>query len=250
MKIRFYTLIILFVFAVASMSAFSNETLHYVISYKWGLVHKDTGDATLTLKNNGDYANIMLTARTKSWADKVFTVRDTLMSKVKTVGFKPVSYTKISHEGSTNAKDVITYTHSSNKVSATCNRYKEKKGKVTKSTKNMSATGEVYDMLSIFYYLRTVDYGALSSGETLSTTLFSGSKVEIVKIKNLGIETITLRDKSKRETYHIRFSFTTEGKKKSGADMDTWITTDQSHIPVMLTADLSIGKVKCYYVAK
>ncbi|MDE6340510.1 MAG: hypothetical protein K2K97_12125, partial [Muribaculaceae bacterium] len=35
-------------------SGFSNESLHYVISYKWGLIHKDAGDATLSLHRNGN----------------------------------------------------------------------------------------------------------------------------------------------------------------------------------------------------
>ena len=30
----------------AYASTFSNETLHYVITYKWGLVQKDAGEAT------------------------------------------------------------------------------------------------------------------------------------------------------------------------------------------------------------
>lgn len=33
---------------------FKDETLNYVISYKWGLIHKDAGEATLKLRNSGN----------------------------------------------------------------------------------------------------------------------------------------------------------------------------------------------------
>ena len=76
---------------------FQNEDLHYVISYKWGLIHKDAGDATLSLRRHGDNYNIMLAAKTKPWADKIYQVRDTLKGVVRVSDLKPLSYTKITH---------------------------------------------------------------------------------------------------------------------------------------------------------
>ena len=69
--------------AYATMKAdtkFADETLHYVITYKWGLITKDSGDATLSLKNQGSRYYIKLTGKTRPWADDLFQVRDTLVS--------------------------------------------------------------------------------------------------------------------------------------------------------------------------
>ena len=77
---------------------FSDETLHYVISYKWGLIHKDAGEATLVLKNSGNHYSISLYGKTKPWADNFYQVRDTLLGKIRKEGFKPLSYSKIAHE--------------------------------------------------------------------------------------------------------------------------------------------------------
>ncbi|MDE6446995.1 MAG: DUF3108 domain-containing protein, partial [Muribaculaceae bacterium] len=58
----------------------ASETLHYVITYKWGLIHKEAGTASLSMRESGGTSHLTLTARTKPWADKVFCVRDTLIS--------------------------------------------------------------------------------------------------------------------------------------------------------------------------
>lgn len=232
----------------ASASGFNNEKLHYVISYKWGVIHKDAGEATLSLHRSGSNYNIVLTARTKPWADRIFTVRDTLLSTVSIAGFKPLRYQKISHEGGKYGKDDITYTYSSSGVKGHCKRYRDKKGKISSSEKQLAVQGSAYDMLSIFYYLRLIDYSKLDKGQRIRTNVFSGSKSEIITVRSLGKEMVKMRNGSKREAYHIRFNFTTGGKKKSSADMDTWISTDSAHIPLMLTGSLPVGQVRCYLV--
>lgn len=229
----------------------ADENLHYVISYKWGMIHKDAGEAVLSLRNSGDNYSLRLTAKTKPWADKFFQVRDTLIGKVNKNTFHPSNYTKISHEGGKYGKDQITFLYNGNQVTGTCTRYKEdKKGKISRSSKTLRASGPVFDMLSIFYYLRQIDYSALEKGEKVKATIFSGSKAETITIRSLGKEKIKLRNKTEREAYHIKFNFTSEGKKKSSEDIDTWISTDSSHIPLYLTGSLPVGQVRVYYLPK
>jgi len=232
----------------AQASGFSNESLHYVITYKWGLIHKEVANATLSLHNQDNNYVMTLTAKTKPWADKIFEVRDTLRSVARKDGFKPTSYTKISHEDGKYAKDVINYTYSGKTVIGSSKRFRIKNGQTTESEASMHTQGAAYDMLSIFYYLRMIDYSKLAAGQVLKTTVFSGLKSETVTVRSLGVETITLRDKSKRSAYKIKFKFTSKGKKKSSDDIDCWISNDSQHIPLMLIGKLPIGHVRVYFV--
>lgn len=253
-RIKKSSILILFVVSLfyhlsATATGINDEKLHYVISYKWGMIHKDAGEATLTLRNKGKNYELMLSAKTKPWADKFYQVRDTLLGTIRKNDFKALNYTKIAHENGKYGKDVITYKYTGNNITGTCNRFKRnKKGEISTSTKTLTASGPVYDMLSIFYYLRELDYSNLSKGKVYKATVFSGSKAETISIHLLGKEKIKLRNKSEREAYHIRFNFTTEGKKKSSDDMDTWISTDSSHIPLYLTGSLPVGQVRAYYI--
>ena len=125
-------------------------------------------------------------------------------------------------------------------------RMKEGASKVTENT--LTASGPVYDMLSVFYYLRKLDYGQLSRNKIYTATVFSGNKKETIRIHCLGKKKLKLKDKSEREAWHIRFNFTQEGGRKSSDDMDTWISTDVAHIPLYLVGKLPVGEVRAYYL--
>lgn len=234
----------------AGAANFANETLHYVISYKWGLIHKDAAEATLSLRNSGNSCNISLAARTRPWADKFFEVRDTLKATVLQENFRPKSYTKISHEGGRYSRDHIVYSFGGSSVKGDVTRHKQDKKtkKINVTTKTLASTGPTYDMLSVFYYLRLLNFDKLKKGTLYKVSIFSGSKVETLTIRMHGIETIKLRNKEKREAYRLSFTFTTGGKKKSSDDINTWISTDSSHIPLYLTGKLPLGEVRAYYI--
>lgn len=229
-------------------SPFSNETLRYVISYKWGLIHKDAGEATLSLRRHGDTYSVMLAAKTKPWADKIYRVRDTLQGNIRVHDLKPLSYTKITHEKDKYARDDIKYTISGATTIGRARQLRFKNGMPHTKERKLSATGPVYDMLSVFYYLRKLDYSQLNKNKIYTATVFSGSKKETVRIRSLGIEKLKLKNKTQREAYHIRFNFTSDGGKKTSDDIDTWISTDTSHIPLYLVGSLPIGEVRAYFV--
>lgn len=236
---------------ISHAATFSNETLHYVISYKWGMIHKDAGDATLTLRKKGNTYETMLAARTRPWADKFYQVRDTLLCTMDRSDLAPVSYHKITHEKGKHKRDVINYIQSRGITKGDVVKYRNNDGKWTARKSSLTASGPVFDMLSIFYYLRTLDYDRLSKGNYVyKATVFSGSKSETISIRCLGREKIKLRDKTVREAYKIRFNFTTGGGTKSSDDMDTWISTDSKHIPLYLVGKLPVGEVRAYFTGQ
>lgn len=243
-------MLILFATFVAACSAyeFSNERLNYVISYKWGLIHKDAGTASLTLQRSGSHYNVMLDARTKPWADKFYRVRDTLMATMRTVDLRPISYTKITHEKDQNDRDEVKYTTFKTVTRGDVTRYRNRNGKETVTRNKLTASGPVFDMLSVFYYLRSLDYDKLKHrNQVYKATVFSGSKSETITIRSLGRQKIKLKDKTTREAIRIRFNFTQHGGTKSSEDIDCWISTDAAHIPLYVVGKLPIGEVRAYY---
>ncbi len=245
-----YLLIFLFIsfLNVPSRAAgLSNESLNYVITYKWGLIHKDAGEATLSLNRQGNGYKATLVARTKPWADKFYKVRDTLTSTMN-ADFSPKRYIKINHEKNRYSLDRIDFTKAGGKVSGNAMKVREKdNGQITTEQVIKSDATVAFDMLSVFYYLRTLNFYELINGKTEHVIIFSGFKSETVTIHCLGKERIQLRDKSYKEAYHIRFTFTSGGGKKSSDEMNTWISTDPSHIPLYLVGKLPVGEVRVYY---
>lgn len=236
------------IFGFAAGNEFGNETLNYKVMYKWGLVNKQAGRATLSIKNVGDQYRCLLTARSETWADKFFKVRDTLQSDIRRQGFKPLKYTKIAHEGDEYKHDVVNYSYDGARTIGDCVRRKwDKKGNLkVNETRRLEAYGTTVDMLSSFYYMRGLDYEKWDPGHVIAINIYSGKQKELLTIKYLGIADVEDEGRNYR-CYHIRFQFTGNGGKKTSDDMDAWITADARRIPVKLEGKLKVGTVRCFY---
>ncbi len=226
---------------------FADETLHYKVMYKWGLINKNAGDVTITLRNAPEIYNARLTAKSAPWADKFYRVRDTLNAKIIKNGLQPTFYEKISHEGSEDKHDQVKYKRDHHNVSADCIRRKWKNGKlVTDETRALQATGTTVDMLTAFYYMRRLPFDSWQPGHVLTINIFSGKRKELLTIKYLGKEDIKT-DFGTKPCYHISFIFTSDGRTRTSDDMEAWISTAPDRIPYRLEGKLPVGKVKCFY---
>lgn len=233
-------------FVPASAIDLLDEDLNYVITYKWGLINKDAATAVLSLRNDGQYYQAKLAASTLPWADKVLMVRDTLISTMNRPSCLPVEYQKITHEGSRYGNDVVKFVTSGNNATGYATRLRSKNnGPVSKSDTTLHAKSPALDMLSVFYYLRTLDFASKSPGATVDVSILSGKSAEKLSVAYKGIETISVNNKT-YTTFHLVFSFTMKGQVSSDA-MDTWITVDNSRIPVKLEGALPLGKVRAFY---
>lgn len=229
--------------------SFDDEMVTYRVMYKWGLINTQAGNATLTITNKGDNYITKLTARSEPWADKYYMVRDTLNGVIKKNGFLPMFYEKKAHEGSVFKHDIVKYSRSGNKVYGYCTRIERDKDETSGGKKEhiISGIGTTVDMLSVFYYMRAVDYPKMKKGEEIKLNIFSGKFKEFLTIKYLGVENVKFDDESIRKCYHITFTFTQDGDTKTSDDMDAWISVEPHRIPLKLEGTLTVGKVQCFY---
>jgi len=222
---------------------YTNETLHYDVVYHWGMIWKHAADASLSIRktNSGYYSQLV--GKTRSWADKVYPTRDTLKCTMNSK-MQPLKYEKLTHEKNYYARDVVNFSYNYSNTSANCVRYREGKepAKVT-----LSAKCQAYDMVSVFYMLRDLNFDQMSVNKPITTIIFSGKRKEQLTIRYQGKESIKMRNGTKRDAYHIVFKFTQEGGKKSSDDIDAYMSTDSQRIPLLLVGHLPVGEVKCYY---
>ncbi len=245
---RFLTYLTLLAACLTAVAAnFADETLHYKVMFKWGLINKQAGTVAINLTNTPDQYVGRLTAKSASWADKFYRVRDTLNCRINKEGFESVFYETISHEGNEDKHDVVRYRRQDATVFGDCSRLVKKDGKITKDEKRtLAATGTTVDMLTAFYYMRSLPFDQWQSGHVVTINIFSGKRKELLTIKYLGTETVKYDGKS-YPCYHISFIFTSDGRKKTSDDMDAWISTSHDRIPVKLEGKLPVGKVRCFY---
>lgn len=233
-------------FAGLRAANFADETLHYKVMYKWGLINKKAGDVEIKLQSQGDRYLAELTAASAPWADKIYCVRDTLRSEIIKNGLKPVIYEKFAHEGSDDKYDRVRYRRQGATVIGDCYRLAYKKGQLKRDeTRTLEATGTTVDMLTAFYYMRQLPFSQWEPGHVLTINIFSGKQQELLTIKYHGAEAVETDGKT-YDCYKITFIFTSNGKKKTSDDMMAWIDTSNL-VPIKLEGKLPIGSVRCYF---
>lgn len=227
------------------------ETLEYKVIFRWGLINKTAGRATITLAKGADHYISQLTARNEPWADHIYKVRDTLNGRMALEGFRPLFYEKIANEGSERKHDVVEYDYGSpGVVKADCIRKVWKKGKIfIDETRTLESNRHAVDMLTAFYYLRTLPYGQLKKDEEVVVDIFSGKRKEKLSFVYHGIEDAEVNG-VKEKAHHVTFRFTGKGGKKTSDDMDAWVSADERRVPIRLSGKLAVGKVHCELVSK
>lgn len=232
--------------AGAQNSSIPTETLSYKVMFKWGLINKKAGWARLSYTPNGATAYAVLHAGSEPWADKIYYLRDTLTSTIDTRTMTPNYYERVANEDGKYSRDVVKFTRNGQNISASTERYRRAKpgAELKTTTGTLEAQGVTVDMVSAFYYVRTMPFDRMETGQQRIINIFSAKKKERLTITYQGRETIKIDGKS-YDTYHIRFRFTTEGSKKSSDDIDTWVEVAEPHRPVKLEGRLKIGKIMC-----
>ena len=254
MKFRLLSIsliVLLSTFLSASARTFDNEQLRYKVLYRWGLINKTAGYATLRmLPGGGETCTAQLTAASEPWADHFYKVRDTLTSVMNRADYTPRFYEKIAHEGTELKHDIVRFSKKGYTSTGDCVRKVWKKGKQkVDEARTLTARGTTVDMLTSFYYMRTLPYEQWKSGHKEELNIYSGKRKELLTITYHGIDDVETENHSFR-CYHITFTFTSDDRKKTSDDMDAWITTDSRRLPVRLEGTLPVGKVHCLYTGK
>lgn len=138
------------------------------------------------------------------------------------------------------------YSYNGENVTGVCHRTKIRDGNTKRTTFKATVRGKTFDMLSIFYYIRSLDYATMTKGKKIKVNVLSGSSPEVVTIKNLGIENASVPGGKTYRCYHVQFTFTTDRGKSVSEPMDTWLTVADEHVPVKLVGTLPVGKIRAF----
>lgn len=101
----------------------------------------------------------------------------------------------------------------------------------------------VQDMLSAFYYARTMDLDTFTFGDTLTVETFVDGKLWPLQCKYVGDEDVTV---DAGEFTCMKFApIVQKGRVfKEEDDLSVWITKDKNRIPVLAQAKIMVGSIK------
>jgi len=210
----------------------SGEKVSYRIHY--GLMN--AGTATLSVLDSpykfGNRAAYHVIGEGKSLGtfDWFFRVRDKYETYIDKEGIFPYRFVRNCDEGGYH-------------VNQEYNFIPEKKAYTDHKGNSYLTPGFVQDMLSAYFYARTIDYSGAKYGDIYTIMTLVDGEIFPLKMKFIGRETVEV-DAGKFRC--IRFAPVVQKGRvfKKEEDLSVWISDDANHIPIFAKAKIVVGSIK------
>lgn len=223
----------------------AGEKLNYQLYFNWQFIWIKAGTATIeiqpaTWQGNSAYRASLITRGSKR-TDKLFMMRDTLLSYVST-DLMPLSYHKGALEGKRYYIDDARFSYSGGKQHVS-QHFVSHEGKIR--TNEWSGTDCVFDMITMVLRARSFDPSDYREGQHIKFRMADGCKIKD--------ETLIFRGRKKFKmestgiTYRcLVFSFVEYKNGKEKEVITFYITDDLNHMPVRLDMFLRFGTAKAF----
>lgn len=223
----------------------SGETLKCNFYFNWKFIWVKAGGASLIIRDtifNGQKAQYMsLLSSTNSTADAFFRMRDTLTT-IFTPDLRPLYYRKASAEGKRYYLNQVWYSYPEDKNGKVKVSQYFRRDQEPPQYKEEFADGQVYDMMSLLAYARTLDFASLKKGERLTFPVATGKRIEPQHLIYRGKKRTKSDDGNDYDC--IIVSLVTEKDGKEREIVNFHVTDDDNHLPILLDLVLNFGSAK------
>ncbi|WP_026461657.1 DUF3108 domain-containing protein [Adhaeribacter aquaticus] len=224
-----------------SQNAFTRgEVLNYKVHY--GVIN--AADAVINIDEDMNWVNnrpcykATVFGKTTGSFDYFLRIRDTWRTYIDTASILPQHFYQNIEENKYRKTEKITFDHSKNV--AVVERIKVKEPRKAETFK---IPDNVQDIVSGFYYLRTLDFNKYRNGDVIKVKGFFDNEVFDMDVIFKGRETVA----TKAGTFQA-FKLVPrmpDNKLFAGENaISVYLSDDKNKIPVLIKADMFVGAVK------
>ncbi|NDV54127.1 DUF3108 domain-containing protein [Parabacteroides sp. 52] len=223
----------------------TGEVLTYDMYFKYGILYTKAGTSSLSVTDDtyagNDAYRMTLEAKSGGIAKSFFSMSDTLSSWM-TKKLVPLAYAKDAHENGdyTNERAVYTYLPEGGVSLRNINIRNEK----LRYDTTLVSDNCMYDMLSIVYYARTLEYATMKKGDKKTVSFFSGRKKVDMDIEYHGVEKVSANDGKKYNCIKLVLMMNERAFEDKNEAMKVFITNDYNRIPVRIDSKLKVGSTR------
>ena len=213
----------------------SGETLRYRIHY--GILNAGTATLTTvkTTYKGQPHFYVKGYGKTTGAVRAFFKVEDNYESFINYNTGLPSFYVRNVKEGTYTQHFETVFNHNSQTLYLT-----DKEKNTTQSIKTVAG---VQDMLSAFYYLRSLDDSELKVGSVKKLSVWIDDELFPFQIKVVGTENVKTRF-GYINTLKIVPQVMSGRVFKDKEGVTLWVSNDKNHIPIAIKAELAVGSLK------
>lgn len=209
----------------------TSEVLEYRVHYGFLSAGEAKLEVMPELKPMGNRTcyHVVGTGKSVGAFDWFFKVRDNYESYIDTQSLAPWLFIRNVNEGGYKINQQVVF-----------NQYQKT---AASQKKTITVPENVQDLVSAFYYARTLDYSKAKEGDTFSFQAYLDDEAFPMSLKFVGRETIkTGLGKFKCLKFHPQLL---EGRVfKDKDDMTIWVTDDVNKVVIRAEAEILVGSIK------
>ena len=250
---KFSTLFLMLVIAlqvysqckIENKSFQAGEETEYDLYVKMGFLSTKGGLAKMktiaTTYEGKDAYKMTMTSSTKGMARKIFRMDDTLscyMSKEMV----PLAYLKDAHEGGDYTRERVGYSYPGNGL-VTVRTVRHKNGDF-KFDESLTFKNCTYDLMSVVFFARTLDFSKLKSGTPVTLDFVSGKKKRNMQVRYDGTEKIKANNNVKYSCIKLTLRIADDAFEDEKDAMKVYITDDDNRMIVKMESKLNFGSTQ------
>lgn len=197
------------------------------------------------LLNNRYCYRVDIKGKTSGVGGALVTVNDEWRSYIDTASFIPHRFYRNIEEGDFRRKELTDFDPSSNTAVMKFEQFSAKEKDESKKKKNtvkVNVPDYVQDIVSGYYYLRTIGFNTLSIGEVVTVPGILEDKLYNLKVRFLGKD-VTRTKFGKINAFKLVPIMPENGLFSGESSVRFWVSDDKNRVPVRIEADMFIGKV-------
>lgn len=226
---------------IPNQSFTKGETLNYKVHY--GLIN--AAEATIVLSDDLHRVNerpcykATVTGRTTGSFDFFLRIRDTWRSYIDTTSILPQKFFRNIEEGNYRKKEIVDFDHERDMAMVES----RKKDKDTPRRGTYKVPDNIQDIVSGFYFLRTINYDQRRPGEIIKVKGFFDDKVFDMDVVYKGREVVETKAGDIR-VLHLVPKMPSNKLFRGENAISVYLSDDLNKIPVLIQAEMFVGAVK------
>ena len=219
---------------VVNTSFGPGEHLEYRVHYGFLNAAEAIVDVSPTLYkvNNRPCYRVNVDARTTGAFDLVTRIRDTWRSYIDTSAILPQKFYSNLQENSYRKEENITFNHEMNTVKA-----EERTEKDT-----FKVPENIHDLISGYYFLRTIDFNRLSSGQVIEVPAFYDDTIYNMKVRYRGKDVVKTKN-GKINVIKMNPVLPANKLFKEEESIRIFVSDDANKVPIKVEVDFFVGSM-------
>jgi hypothetical protein len=188
---------------------------------------------SVTMVNNRPCFRINVSGRTVGPFDLISKVRDNWRTYVDTTAILPQMFTQSIQENKYRKEETIVFNHDNDQAVST----------IKNQTKSYAVPNNIHDIISGYFFLRTINFDKISEGEIIEVPTFFDGEVYKLRVRYVGKDVIKTKF---GKTRVLRLNPLIPDNKlfKGEGAVKLWVSDDTNRVPLKAQVELWIGSLE------